>query len=70
MVRLHSHRPTLLKIDPARLRVVARVALPGRAATGLVYGDGRVWVAQSSPQRRIWELDPGTLAHRLFADLP
>jgi hypothetical protein len=70
VLRLHDRRPTLLKVDPARMRVVARAELPGRAAAGLTWGDDRVWVAQASPRRRIWELDPRTLRRRLFATVP
>lgn len=60
----------LLRIDPSRMRIAARVRLPEIDGGGLAYGNGALWLTSSAPTTTVWRVDPGTLALHRLARLP
>ena len=58
----------LLKINPTRMRIAAQTTLTP-AASWLAYGDGELWLGTVSPGVRVVEINPRTLARKLFANL-
>jgi hypothetical protein len=63
--RSPAGRYLLTKVDPARMRVVARRTV-GRRVGGLAYGDGALWLGRLAPVG-VLRVNPRTLTTRLLA---
>ena len=57
-----------LRVDPERMRVTARSALPGMTGDRLAAGNGFLWLTDSA--HRLWRIDLATLRQIVFARLP
>jgi hypothetical protein len=56
----------VLKIDPARMQVVARRRFAGTTG-GMAFGSGALWIGRAVPGVGVLRLDPVTLRLRVFA---
>jgi hypothetical protein len=68
LLELQGNRLSLLRVEPGRMRLTGRAALPGIAGERLAWGDGFLWLTDS--EHRLWRVDPATLDRVLFAMLP
>jgi hypothetical protein len=55
----------VLKVDPTRMRVVARRPLVGTPG-GMAFGNGALWIGRSVPAIGVLRVDPRTLRLRVF----
>jgi hypothetical protein len=59
---------TVLKVDPTRMRVVARRRFAGTTG-GMAFGDGALWIGRAVPGVGVLRIDPRTLRLRVFASI-
>src|SRR6266481_2083754 len=58
----------IVRIDPATNKIVARVAIPGEACSGIAYGFGSIWVPICGKNPALVRID--TAKNMISATLP